>query len=188
TVLEVAKKYFYFRESTNCMVNISDGRVFLRRTEKKYDVILMDAYSGTRYGSFIPYHLATREFLTLAKDRLTDDGVLAYNVIGTFQGMRADVLGAMYRTMHSVFPHVYMFPARDSLNVVIVATKTKERMTPALLYQRANDLIRERVVMLPTFRTRAAAIVYQQPPAAPHSPILIDDFAPVDGLLKAARQ
>ncbi len=123
---QVAKKYFTVTETPNLVIHTNDGRVFLRQTTNVYDVILMDAYSTTRYGSSLPRQLTTKEFFALASQHLSTNGVLAYNVIGQIQGFRANVIGAIYRTMHEVFPQVYMFPANESQNIVIIGTKSKE--------------------------------------------------------------
>ena len=128
-VVEVAKKYFTVTETPKLKIHINDGRVFLRQTTNIYDVILMDAYSTTRYGSSLPRQLMTKEFFTLASQHLSTNGVLAYNVIGQIQGYRATLIGAMYRTLSEVFPRVYMFPAVESQNVVFVATKSAEPFT-----------------------------------------------------------
>src|SRR5580765_2338850 len=85
-VVQVAKEYFKFTESARQQVHTSDGRVFLRRSQGKYGAIILDAYVQHRYGSSIPYHLATKEFFDLASNHLTTNGVLAYNVIGTLRG------------------------------------------------------------------------------------------------------
>ena len=61
-VIKIAREYFRLPESYNLKIHEGDGRMFLRRTTNQYDVILLDAYTSSRYGSFIPYHLATREF------------------------------------------------------------------------------------------------------------------------------
>src|SRR5256884_4667164 len=157
-VVRVAKDYFRFQESATQRVQVSDGRVFLRRGGGPYGVIILDAYEKNRYGSFIPYHLATREFFELANQRLTTNGVLAYNVIGTLQGWRADILGSIYKTMKEVFPQVYFFPAQQSLNVVLVGVKAADKSAappaPMVLQQRANALIQSKRIQLPTFRAR----------------------------------
>ena len=41
-----------------------------------YDIILLDAY----HGGYVPFHLLTKEFYTLVKQRLTPDGAAAFNV------------------------------------------------------------------------------------------------------------
>lgn len=184
TVVKVAREYFFHRETPTNRVIVSDGRVFLRRAEKKYDALILDAYVKSRYGSFIPYHLATQEFFKLANEHLSENGVVAFNVIGSLHGWRADILGALYRTINSVFPQVYLFPANDSLNVVLIATRAKEKLTPAMALQIGADLVRKRVVTMPTFQARVRALRTEPPPSFQRSPILTDDFAPVDGLLR----
>jgi spermidine synthase len=183
-VVEVARKYFSVTETPKLKIHTNDGRVFLRQTTNIYDVILMDAYSTTRYGSSLPRQLATKEFFTLASQHLSTNGVLAYNVIGQLQGFRATLIGAMYRTLSAVFPHVYLFPAEDSQNVVFVATKSAEAFTAARLQQEAQKLISSGVVSLPTYSSRVKALWEQRPPTASTSPLLTDDYAPIDSLLQ----
>lgn len=187
TVVTLAKQYFHLSESPRHRIVVSDGRQHLRRSQKQYDAIILDAYRSSRYGSFIPYHLATKEFFQLCQAHLNGDGVVAYNVIGTYHGWQADILGAMYRTMRTVFPQVYLFPARDSYNVVLVGTKSAQLVPMVELRRRAYELTAQRRVTVPGFLARAAACRYDPPPAAARSPILTDDYAPVDGLLTRAR-
>ena len=182
-VLQVAKNYFFFKEGPRQIVHISDGRVFLRRTDKKYDVILMDAYVQNRYGGAVPSHLATKEFFTLAAERLTTNGVMCYNVIGTMQAAKADLVGGIYKTLKAVFPQVYSFPSKQSHNVVLLAAKSGQKVDFNTLNQRAASLIHYRRITLPTFRDRLYAF-RGDPPANQHlCKVLTDDFAPVDGLL-----
>jgi spermidine synthase len=183
-VLKVAVEYFHFQQSLTNHVTISDGRVFLRRSTRTYDALVMDAYVKSRYGSFIPYHLTTQEFFKLAHEHLTTNGVIAYNVIGSLQGWRADILGAIYRTMKSVFPQVYLFPATDSLNVVLMATESKEKLTPAMAVDKASELQHAGLITMPSYLARVRAIRTEPPPSFLNSPILTDDFAPIDGLLR----
>jgi spermidine synthase len=187
TVLQVARDYFHLKESPSLQVHLADGRVYLRRTGAKYDSILMDAYQKNRYGSFIPYHLVTREFCQLANEHLSEDGVLAYNVIGSLRGFRADILGAVYKTLNSVFPHVYLFPATGTYNVVLIATKSAQPVTLATLNQRAERLINQQRIRLPGFRSRLLSFRADAPPTTADSPILTDDYAPVDGLLSRVK-
>jgi len=183
TVARIAKEYFGLKESPRQRIHVADGRVHLRRTETKYDAIILDAYVKNRYGSFIPYHLVTAEFFKLAKEHLTTNGVVAYNVIGSLQGWRADILGSVYQTMKSVFPNVYLFPARETLNIVLVGTKSAQQADANTIQQRANALIQNRQVTLPTFRSRVLAFRADPPANFQRCSVLTDDFAPVDGLL-----
>lgn len=184
-VLKVAEKYFHFADSPRQRVHVEDGRIFLRRTSAHYGAILMDAYVQSRYGGCIPQHLATQEFFQLARDHLSTNGVLAYNVIGTMYGWHADIVGAICRTLKTVFPQVYLFPARSSQNVVIVATCSDDLVDLTELRRRAGDLVRNGQPTLPTLRDRVDMFQDHMPPSAARSPILTDDYAPVEGLAGA---
>jgi len=182
-VLKTAEDYFHFRQSDRQKVQVEDGRVFLRRIPAKYDLIILDAYVQGRYGSGIPQHLVTREFFELVRNHLSTNGLVAYNVIGTPSGWRADIIGAMYRTLKAVFPQVYYFPAKTSLNVVFIGTRTAFRPELAALRQRAAQMVADGRLKLPGFRERLEGFQTQPPPTAARSPILTDDFAPVEGLV-----
>jgi spermidine synthase len=186
-VVEVAKKYFNVEETPTHHIHTNDARVFLRRTTNMYDVILMDAYATTRYGSSLPANLTTKEFFQIASDRLTTNGVLAYNVIGQIQGFRTTVIGSLYRTLNSVFPQVYMFPASESQNVVFIATKSKEAFSSARVRKEGDELIKAKIVTMPTFGTRVRAFMDSKPEAAATSPLLTDDYAPIESLLQGRR-
>src|SRR5882762_495470 len=140
-VVSVANKYFGVTESFRHKIRTEDGRVFLRRSATNYDLILMDAYTTGRYGSSIPPHLTTREFFGIASQRLTTNGVLAYNVIGQVQGWHSELVGALYRAMKEVFPQVYLFPANESQNVVFVATRVAEPFDVARVRREAAALV-----------------------------------------------
>jgi spermidine synthase len=186
TVVQVAKDYFGLTESKRQKVSVADGRVFLRRSTERYELIVLDAYVHGRYGSVIPQHLATKEFFELARDHLSTNGVVAYNVIGTLKDWQADLVGAIYHTLNTVFPQVYVFQAASSLNLVLVATKSPVKADLNVLHQRATYLIQNGVVKLPNFQTRLDRFVAQPPPNAERSPILTDDYAPVEGLSSGA--
>jgi spermidine synthase len=181
-VLQVAREYFQFKEGERQKVWVEDGRVFLRRNPTRRDLIILDAYVQGRYGSAIPQHLATREFFELVRERLTTNGIVAYNVIGSMQGWHADIVGAIFRTLKAVFPQVYAFPARSSQNVVLVATRAAVRADPNALRQRMGFMIQAGRLNMPTFRERFEAFRTQPPLTAMSSPLLTDDFAPVEGL------
>ena len=58
-VVEVASKYFGFRQETTLRVHVDDGRRFIENCRNPYDIIFLDAFSSDS----IPYHLSTQEFL-----------------------------------------------------------------------------------------------------------------------------
>jgi spermidine synthase len=184
-VVTVARQYFQFRESDRQKVHIADGRVFLRRSRDPYDLIVMDAYSHHRYGSFLPHHLVTKEFFTLAHERLTTNGVLCYNVMVGPEGWNSDLVAAIDKTLNAVFPQVYLFPVTESQNVILVATKLSTRLNFNQLHQRATALIRQKRVRLPRFRNHIYTLRSDAPLTLRNAPVLTDDFAPLEGLIRA---
>ncbi|HOB97186.1 MAG TPA: fused MFS/spermidine synthase [Verrucomicrobiota bacterium] len=186
-VLKVAEDYFGFRQSPRQRVVISDGRMFLQRSRRQYDAVLVDAYVEGRYGASIPYHLATQEFFRLVSDRLATNGVVAYNCIGVLQNDKADLVGALHRTMKSVFSQVYLFPARESWNVVLVGTRDAEAKKAHELWPNAMPAWQSGRLRLPTFFQRLGVFRVAPPASSLNSPLLADDYAPVDGLLGGMR-
>src|SRR5262249_27505676 len=94
-VITAAKTYFGLLESARMRYRAGDGRVFLNRDAERYDLILLDAYRG----GYVPFHLLTREFYTLVKQRLTPGGAAAFNV---HDGSK--LYAATIKTLADVFP------------------------------------------------------------------------------------
>jgi spermidine synthase len=186
-VIAVAAKYFGITEAPRHKIHSSDGRVFLRRHSAVYDVIIVDAYTTTRYGPSLPSHLTTREFFTLAGARLGTNGVLAYNVIGRMSGGQAGLVGSLHRTMQTVFPRVYPFPASESQNVVLVATKTDLALTYAQAQRLGAERVRLGAARFPNFTLRLRNLVSDAPPGFAKCLVLTDDYAPVESLMQATR-
>lgn len=72
--------------------------------EQKYDVIFGDVFNDLS----VPYHLTTKEFAQLVRQRLNENGLYVLNVVDEKPNGR--FLGAMTRTMEEVFPYVYALP------------------------------------------------------------------------------
>lgn len=183
-VVNVAKEYFSVKESATHKIYVNDGRVYLRRTTNIYDAILMDAYATTRYGSSVPPHLTTKEFFLIARNHLTTNGVLAYNIIGQVRGLNEDFVATIYRTLNEVFPRVYLFPANESQNVVLVATRSAESFDAGTVQRKGAALVKDRKVRLPDFSIRLRSFVNTPPPKASSAFTLTDDRARVEGLLR----
>lgn len=173
-VVKVAKEYFNVPENKRHQIHVRDGRAFLENTQKNFDLIIMDAYGGDAAGDSIPYRLATREFFQAGMAKLNPNGVMAYNVMGTLVGWRARLLGTIYRTMSSVFPQVYLFPARSSRNVVLIGTRDPRLYSVVTLQSRATQLIQSGNRAFTNFRQRLFNFRVNLPSAAPNSPILTD--------------
>ncbi len=75
-VSRVGRRWFGLEDNPRLTVYDADARPFLRRTDKRYDLIIVDAY----HQPYVPFYLATREFFRLARERLEPGGILALNV------------------------------------------------------------------------------------------------------------
>lgn len=181
-VFNAATNFFGVTTSERHKVMISDGRTFLRRSRSQYDLLVLDAYTKHRYGSQIPQHLATKEFFELARDHLTTNGVLAYNVITVSRLGGADAGAALGRTLRAVFPQVYCFKSSQSHNVVMIATRETRRSSNAELVARAAALLRQGQDFPKGFTARLGTQPTDLPRQAARAPILTDDYAPVESL------
>ena len=63
---DVGRRLFDLR-GPNLHTYTADARPFLRRSTRRYDLIVVDAYRQP----YIPFYLATREFFALAREHLT---------------------------------------------------------------------------------------------------------------------
>lgn len=181
-VVGIATNYFQVRFHERHKVFVEDGRNYLRRSREKYDLIVLDAYVKHRYGSHMPPHLATREFFEIARERLTPNGVLAYNVITVINLGNSDATRALARTMLQAFTQVYQFRATDSLNAVLIATREPRRLTPPELRQRASSLAAKGIDLPQGLIQRLASMRTDLPANVSQARILTDDYAPVEGL------
>ena len=69
-------KIKYFSLADDIPVTTYDGRAFLNATDKKYDVIMVDAYQDIT----IPFQMSSVEFFTLVKEHLNPNGVMVVNM------------------------------------------------------------------------------------------------------------
>jgi hypothetical protein len=151
------------------------GRQFLRETDHEYDLIVLDAYRKDK----VPFELTTVEFMRLANDRLSDEGMLFANVISAPSGPASKFYRAEYKTMRAAFPQVYSFPTDAGVgiqNIELVATKNETVVTQAQLRAR-NDRRDIGIDLSTELRT------YRRTEETDDVPLLRDDKAPIDSLL-----
>ena len=99
-ITDLARAYFDLPEDVT--VTTYDGRAYLQAMDKRYDVIMVDAYQDIT----IPFQMSTAEFFSLVADHLTEDGVMVVNM-----NMHSDGEGSINAhlsdTISSVFANVY---------------------------------------------------------------------------------
>ncbi|OGW33158.1 MAG: hypothetical protein A2X59_07540 [Nitrospirae bacterium GWC2_42_7] len=171
-MVAVAQKYFYFKENEKMKVHVDDGRLFVKRTKKKYDWIILDAYQN----DYIPFHLTTLEFLKEVKSRLKDNGIVVTNITSPFRNKFFD---SMVMTYKKAFPHLYVFKGKKSANFIFVATASSIIKDKDSVEARARKIQSDRKfdIDLEDFASRyELSEVYEWKGAK----VLTDDFAPVN--------
>jgi spermidine synthase len=183
-VVDVAYRFFELPRDERLNVEVEDGRRYLVQNEGPWDVIVVDAF----YSDSIPFHLATREFLELARSRLAPGGVVVTNIIGSTGGSDSRLLRSMLRTYRTVFPTVAVHPVRVEgdtnlggiRNVIFVAGEGAAPSTQFLI-ERWNE-VRRQAPGAPDLTT-AIRDRADRPIPTNDVPVLTDDYAPTDALL-----
>lgn len=121
-VIDTAKMYFDLEDNQRLQIFNDDARSHLSTFEKKYDLIILDAYSS----NYVPYHLMTDEFFQIVENRLEPDGVVVSNFIGSIEGTHSQLVRSIYKTMKDTFPVSYVFPTEEKptnvQNLMIVSS------------------------------------------------------------------
>jgi spermidine synthase len=115
-MVNIAKRFFDFREDERTKVFIADGRDFIEGRPGRYDMIFLDAYKG----GDIPSHLTTFEFLKGVKSHLKRGGVAVSNILSPRENKLFHPMAATY---NKVFSRVHLFKGRESCNFIFVSAK-----------------------------------------------------------------
>ena len=92
----------YSNHRLNCIT--ANARDYLASTDKVYDVVFNDAFTGS---SPVP-ELATLEAATAIREHLIDGGIYMSNIIGSTIGKDSEFLKAMVVTTKQVFRYVHV--------------------------------------------------------------------------------
>lgn len=112
----ISKKFFNLKEKENHNIILMDARKYLKNSQKKYDLIILDAYKG----NYIPFHLLTFEFLSIVKSRLNSNGTLVANTWETNENFNIEI-----NTYKKVFSNIKIYESGE-FNRVILYTKNKK--------------------------------------------------------------
>ena len=163
-VSEVGRRYFGLEDNPRVRVITADARPFLRRTDERYDLIVVDAYRPP----YVPFYLATREFFSLARSRLLPGGALAIN-LGTVPDDHR-FADAVSGTLAAEFPLTLSWQALRFNQFVIGLDREAPRRVLTERLSRAAARLRPLTDLL------AAQMRVVQPGADPWT----DDRAPVE--------
>jgi spermidine synthase len=114
-IIEVGREYFGMT-MPNLNAIAADGRWGLSKSEYRYSLIAIDAYRPP----YIPWHMTTVEFFQMAREHLTDDGVVVINV-GRSNNDRS-LVDALVTTLAEVFPGIHVMDVPYTFNSMVYAT------------------------------------------------------------------
>lgn len=176
-LFSLVQKYFVVDAPERFSQSVGDGRRFLSTTTTTYDVIFSDVYQSKLS---IPAHFVTKEFFTLAQERLSENGVFIANVIGSLNDDGESFLLSEMRTFQESFPRVAFFAVTDPRssqmqNHIFVGWKNvnAEPFEPSILARQDHALLRT----LDEHRVDMDAGLLDA------YPVFTDDYAPVEYLL-----
>jgi spermidine synthase len=135
-VVQVARKFFGFREDSRMRAHTADGRRFIEQVRQPYDIVFLDAFGPDS----IPRHLATVEFLQFARRALTPRGLVAGNVWSSSTNRQYD---DMVRTYQEAFSELYIIRVEGAGNRILIALPRAERVTREDLSKRAAAISKQ---------------------------------------------
>ena len=164
-ITDLSRKYFELPEEVT--VTTYDGRAYLQAVDKKYDVIMVDAYQDIT----IPFQMSSVEFFTMVKEHLKENGVVVVNM-NMYSEEEGNINEYLSDTIADVFEYVYMIDVRGFTNRELFATMKPN--AEKILKERAGTLWEEELTDL--IQKISASIV----PYEKGDRILTDDKAPVE--------
>jgi spermidine synthase len=169
-VTEAGRDWFALDANPRLTTYTEDARPFLRRIDRRYDLIGIDAYRQP----YIPFYLATREFFDLTRRRLNPGGALVVN-IGHPEGQDA-LEQTITRTLRSSFRHVARYAIEETSTLLVASDvePARERLQAARAEVPAE--------LRPLFGQTAAGL--EGPLAGGR--LFTDDKAPVEWLIDAS--
>ena len=164
---DVGRRLFDLR-GPDLHLHTDDARPFLRRSDRRWDAIAIDAYRQP----YIPFYLVTKEFFQEVHDHLEPGGTAMVNV-GHPEGSD-DLEKVLSATMGTAFRHVMRDPSQD-INTILLASdapisaSTLAAATPP-----------------PGLEGVQASAAGRLAPALPGGDVYTDDRAPVEWLIDAS--
>lgn len=120
---QLAADYFGFRQSERTAVIISDGVEYMQRCTKKFDMIIVDAFSGDEVVTALFSASIAAEYQRC----LAEDGIVVVNFISKYHTRHRVLTHDVIDGFQSVFNVVTIYPAdhdeprREEQNLILVA-------------------------------------------------------------------
>jgi len=164
---ELGRRWFGLRDRPGLRLHTDDARPFLRKSDRRWEAIFVDAYRQP----YIPFYLTTREFFRLVRERLAPGGVVVVNAGHPEDSTQLEQMLAA--GLRESFPHVARDPITD-VNTLLIAGD-REPAADRLLTAAPRLDARVRPVL--------AEAALRLEPALEGGEVFTDDRAPVEWLI-----
>jgi len=165
-VVPLATRFFDL-DTNKLNITLDDGRHFLNRCHKQYDVVILDAFLGDSS----PSHLFTREAFASMRRVLRPGGTLVINSFGNLEAGRDFFTASLDKTLKAVFPSVVAHSSGDG-GIFFVASDR-----PTLAFVRPPDRANIHPEVLDDTEATFAGVV---DPLPGHGRVLTDDYNPAE--------
>jgi len=148
-------------------VTTYDGRAYLNAIDKKYDIIMVDAYQDIS----VPFQMSSVQFFDMVKDHLNEDGVMVVNM--NMRGQSEDSINDyLSDTIARVFDEVYTVDVGGTSARELFASNNPDMIERFREnYAMEDDIVLENLMAY----VDKTMIKYE-----PGNRILTDDKAPVE--------
>ncbi|MBR1455602.1 MAG: fused MFS/spermidine synthase [Oscillospiraceae bacterium] len=164
-ITDLAHAYFALPEDVP--VATYDGRAYLNAVDKRYDVIMVDAYQDIT----IPFQMSSLEFFTLVREHLRPGGVMVVNM--NMRGQKeGNINQYLADTISHVFSEVYTVDVARSTNRELFASNEPDM----LAVMERNAALCENAEL----RGMLGRIAEGLSPYEPGGYLMTDDRAPVE--------
>ena len=164
-IINLAHEYFDLPKEIQ--THEADGRAFIDSTNKKYDVIMVDAYRDIT----IPFQMSSIEFFDSVKNHLTENGVMVVNM-----NMRSNKEGNINDYLESTIAHSFssVYTCNAGGNVELFASNNFD----------VKEVLEKNFTTLndKTLRNLMFSVCSNLTKIEPSEYILTDDKAPVEVL------
>lgn len=125
----------------------------------------------------------TKQFYEILDERLTDDGIIVSNFLGTLQGQNSKLFQSNYKTLEGIFPSVFVFPSnlkntdyRQNIAIVALKDQTATKFDSIAHIQPECEM--QKIIECEQFFEN----YYPDPEIKDDVGILTDQFSPVNSL------
>lgn len=116
-VIQIAQEYFGVKSLSNVTIVQQNALDFLRECKIVYKHILIDLYSANSF----PADCATADFFNHCSNCIEEDGFISINLANLKEQW------SFIHLIKNLFPNTLVIPVKHSANMIIIASKNKNK-------------------------------------------------------------